>query len=190
MSSDVHLLSYNNDVVGLRAAMTNGANPNEAHPKAGTLPLQLACQGNAIDAIRELIRGGANADAVFTFASRVSDKVVTGRSALMYAESAEAATLLLAAGADVNRIDSDGWSALVHAAHSANLPLVSVLLQAGADTSVSPWYHGKHRRLTDFLQCQCRFLEDKADDLKQPAASERLAALRAVATAIDTHLTS
>jgi ankyrin repeat protein len=185
MSQDIHRLAYDNDKDGIRAALANGADPNEPHPSAGTLPLQLACQADALDAVGELLRGGANADAVFIFASRVSGRVVTGRTALMSVESAGAATMLLEAGANVNRVDSDGWSALVHAVHGANLGLVDVLLKAGADLSVTPWHEGKQISLGEFVQRQCSFLEDNASSLRQPEASVRLFALREVANAID-----
>ena len=188
MNHDIYQLAYSNDAAGIRAALAHGANPNEPHPRAGTLPLQLACQANALDALRELLECGANADAVFTFASRVSERVIEGRTALMSVQSCVAARMLLKAGADVNRVDSMGWSAVAHAAHGANVDVVELLLSEGADALVKLWYDGKELSLLEFVEYRCAYLDANARELRQPQASETLEALRRVGQAIERSL--
>ncbi len=187
MNKDIFEMAYRDDAEGIRNALASGVDPNEAHPRAGTLPVQLACQGNALRALKLLLEGGADANAFFTFDSRVTKKVVTGRTALMYVKTCDAAVMLLEAGADINQVDSMGWSPLVHAAHGALLDVVELLLTRGATITVSPWYDGRYMSLQQFLSNRCEFLELNADILKQPFSNDALIALRKVRTAIEHH---
>src|ERR1700756_26436 len=95
---DLFRSAWRNDVAGVRAALLAGVDPNEAHPRAGTLPLQLACDNDAIEAIDLLLEAGARADVVFSPVSRVNGGVFLNRTPLMYARSIEAARRLLDAG--------------------------------------------------------------------------------------------
>src|SRR5262245_59975626 len=140
MDADLFECAYENDVDGLHRALAAGAVANDAPPRAGTLPLQLACQGNAIAAVKALLDSGATAAAVLTRAPRVDGRIFANHSPLMYAESVEAAKLLLDAGADLEVADERGWTALVCAAHAGNLALVRYLLERGASASVQPAY--------------------------------------------------
>jgi len=149
--SDLFKSAWKNDVAALRRALAAGANPNEQHPRAGTLPLQLACQANAIEAIEVLLQAGAKADAVFTRVSRVDGRTFANHTPLMYAESVEAAQLLVSAGAQLEVADEKGWTALAWAAHAGNLALTAFLVDQGADTSVRPCYAGKRLNLCEFL---------------------------------------
>ena len=148
---DLFESAWKNDVAALRRALATGADPNEPHPRAGTLPLQLACQGNAIEAIEVLLGAGAKADAVFTRVSRVDGRTFANHTPLMYAESVEAAKLLMSAGAKLEVADEKGWTAIVWAAHAGNLPLTVFLADQGADTSVRPWYAGRQFGICEFL---------------------------------------
>jgi len=149
--NDLFESAWKNDTDALQRALAAGADPNEQHPRAGTLPLQLACQRNAIEAIRMLLEAGAKADATFTRVSRVDGRLFANHTPLMYAESVEAASLLVDAGAKLEAADEKGWTALVWAAHSGNLPLTTFLVEQGADVSVQPMYAGKRRSLCEFL---------------------------------------
>lgn len=52
------------------------------------------------------------------------------------AVKAECAQLLIDAGAEVDAVDSDGWTALMHAAFAGHPACVRVLLHAGANRAV------------------------------------------------------
>ena len=148
---DLFKPAWDNDAEAIRRALAAGADPNLQHPRAGTLPLQLAVQNNAIEAIKALLAGGARADTVFTRPSRVHDHIFANHTPLMYACSVEAAQLLIEAGATLETADERGWTALVKAAHGENLELVKYLLDRGADTSVQPIYGGRRMNLCEFL---------------------------------------
>jgi uncharacterized protein len=178
-SVDLFSAAYGNNTAAVEAAIASGADPNAQHPRAGTLPLQLACQGNAIQAIEVLLASGANADAVFTRVSAVDGRTFGSHTPLMYAETAAAAQLLLDAGAEINRHDDLGWTALVWAAHAGNRELVAFLLGRGARIDARPIYAGKEWGLLEFIDEQIRGISSQMGVLKQPASSERLADLQA-----------
>jgi hypothetical protein len=148
---DLFKSAWQNDTDGAQRALAAGADPNAQHPRAGTVPLQVACQGNAIAVIKMLLDAGAKADAVYTRTSRVDGRIFANHTPLMYANSVEAAELLLNAGAKLEATDEKGWTALVRAAHAENLELVRYLLDRGADTAVHPIYCGKQMNLFEFL---------------------------------------
>jgi ankyrin repeat protein len=144
--------AWDNDVAAVRAALLAGADPNEPHPRAGTLPLQLACQNDALESIALLLEAGARADVVFSPVSRVGGGVFANRTPLMYVQSVEAAGRLLDAGASLESADGKGWTALVWAAFGGKLALVRFFLDHGADDSVRPSFAGRSRSLVDFLK--------------------------------------
>lgn len=150
--TDLFRSAWDNDVAAVRAALEAGADPNEPHPRAGTLPLQLACLTDAIEAIDLLLEAGARADIVFSPVSRVGGGFFLNRTPLMYARSLEAARRLLDAGARLEVADGNGWTALVWAAYDGNLALTDLLLDHGADPSVRPRFAGKSWSLCDFLE--------------------------------------
>jgi len=149
---DLFQSAWRNDIAGVRAALQAGVDPNAPHPRAGTLPLQLACDNDAIEAIDLLLGAGARADVVFSPVSRVNGGVFLNRTPLMYARSIEAARRLLEAGARLEVADGKGWTALVWAAFGADLALTRFLVDQGADMSVRPWFAGRSRSLVNFLQ--------------------------------------
>ena len=68
-------------------------------------------------------------------------KNAVGRTPLMFASSygyVPIVTMLLAKGADVNRVPDDktGWSALMAVAHNGHAAVVSLLLKSGANQSI------------------------------------------------------
>lgn len=178
--NDLFEAAYNNDATAIKVLIANGADPNAQHPRAGTIALQLACQANALEAIEALLSGGANADAVFSRMSPVDGRSFGNHTPLMYTESVAAARLLVDAGAELDREDSKGWTALVCAAHAGNTELFCFLLNSGASTDVRPLHDGKRMSLVELLDTHIDFYKSNSDSLRQPTASERLAALEAV----------
>jgi len=133
------------------ALLAHGADVNRKEPfHDQTALMWAAAQGHA-DVVTSLIEAGANMQA----RSRVYQQTVTsevtqraGREELNYtvprggstpllfaarAGSAEAARLLVKAGADVNDTLPNGMTALVEAAHSGQPDVARVLLDLGAD---------------------------------------------------------
>ena len=151
-SNDLFRSAWENDVEAVRAALLAGVDPNEPHPRAGTVPLQIACSSNALEAIDVLLEGGARADIVFSPVSRINGGVYANRTPLMYVTSVEAAKRLLDAGGRLEAADGSGWTALVWAAFSGNLGLTQFFLDRGADTTVRPIFAGERRCLPDFLR--------------------------------------
>jgi len=175
MSTDLFNSAYSNDIESLQKALAAGADPNQPHPRAGTLPLQLACQGDAVEAIKVLLAAGAKADMVYSWTSRVDGRVFANHTPLMYVKSIEAAQLLLDAGGKLEQADERGWTVLVKAAHAGSVELTAFLLDRGADATVRPAFDGRRWSLGEFLEEMMWPTREETE-----AGRERLAALRAV----------
>lgn len=129
-----------------------GCDPNFIHPRGGNTPLQLACEANSLEAIATLLSLGANPNQKFTRHSRIDgNEIVRDGVALMYAQSAAGAQLLVEAGADIEAEDSRGWTPIVWAAFAANVEVFNYLLSVGARTQVQLKYCGKTASLVDLL---------------------------------------
>ena len=179
--NDFFKAAWNNDVATLRRALAEGADPNRQHARAGTLPLQLACQANAIEAIQALLEAGAKADITFTRASRVDNgRVFANHTPLMYAESVPAAKLLIDAGARLESADGLGWTALVKAANAGNTELVRYLIDRGANLDVRPLLEGRPVTLLEFLDSSIDFLTGKMGVPQDNARIRELGEVRAL----------
>jgi hypothetical protein len=115
------------DVAKIEQQLTKGADVNCIHKGTGRTPLIEAVINSQHAAVRMLIEAGANVNHF--------DKGM-GYTALMWAcdhGDVETVQLLLGSGADVNaRSPKFGWTPLLCAA-SASLPVVRMLLDAGAN---------------------------------------------------------
>jgi ankyrin repeat protein len=151
--------AYRNDVDALAREIRAGADPNVQHPRAGTLPLQLACEANALDAIRFLLENGANPSLSFSRQSRVDGRWFLNWTPLMFALSVAAADLMVQAGANLEAQDGQGWTALVHAIRGKDAALVNYFLEHGASTAVQPRLGDRTMNLLEFVEDDVTFLK-------------------------------
>ena len=89
--------------------------------------LFLATMTGDVDAARDAIVAGANVDHANSHGMTPLLVVSGGVGPPSMME------LLILAGADVNRADLSGWSALIYVCSSGQMPLVDLLLAAGAN---------------------------------------------------------
>jgi ankyrin repeat protein len=141
-----------NDSDALRKAIEGGIDPNIPHPKAGTLLLQTASRANAIESMKVLLDGGADPSRTTTRKSRVDGRVFENHVALMYAASADAARILIEAGAQVEAKDEKHWTPLAYAAHAGDVERFKYLLSCGADPSVLIGYDQRLMPMREMLQ--------------------------------------
>ena len=121
------------DVAAVRRLVAKGADPN-ATDRYGWSPLHFAVPLGGMEVVSTLLGAGAHPDA----------RTVGGATALHLAASQASESVvsaLLDAGVDPNAKDvEDGWSPLHYAARfqeEALLPVITVLLRAGADPGSS-----------------------------------------------------
>lgn len=135
--------------------------PIAADPRHGNTPLRMACQRNALRALRALLERGANANERITFKSPVDKRVEQDFTPLMYASNPQAIDMLVAYGADVNALSATGLSALMRFAFFGNAGAVQVLLNHGADATLCEHARKgrKARTALDLCQEQLKFWE-------------------------------
>ncbi len=110
----------------LEMLLEAGADPNRASGE-GETPLMTVARTGVASAVEVLLDHGATVDAVEGW---------RGQTALMWAASQDqpdAASALLAAGADVHARSGGGFTPLLFAAREGSLAALDVLLAAGAD---------------------------------------------------------
>jgi len=122
-----------NDAATLRSLLQAGSDPNSVSELAGHTPLYNACFSNAAEAVRVLLEHGADPNKRFTYRSPIDGRVEGDLVAIMLARSANIATLLLNARADVNCHAANGTTALMRAAFRGSPEVVQLLLIAGAN---------------------------------------------------------
>jgi quinoprotein dehydrogenase-associated probable ABC transporter substrate-binding protein len=134
-----------NHVPTIRALVAAGADL-EASVDGGFGPLSLAIEGGKLLAAQALIELGANVNAA-AGSDRVTPLMVAA-SQLAVGEAAkeierrqglrstDIATALIERGADVNAVNAEGVSALMIAAARGNIPMIGLLLEAGADPNL------------------------------------------------------
>ncbi|MBJ7901168.1 MAG: ankyrin repeat domain-containing protein [Cyanobacteria bacterium RI_101] len=117
------------DEQGVRAALSQGAEPNKTDRQGHTALLYAVHQGNLAMA-EALLSAGAEVDLA---------KTPQGLTPLMLAAARgqrQIAQMLLEAGADPNRVNEDGSTALMVAAYRGDPVLTAQLLQSGADPNL------------------------------------------------------
>ena len=103
-----------------------------AYSPDGNTPLGLACFFGASAAVRSLLRRGADVSAVAANVMRVQPL-----HAAVSGQHAEAVSLLLEHGADVNARQQVGYTPLMGAAGAGRDDIADLLLSHGADPSLS-----------------------------------------------------
>lgn len=131
-----------NHVASIRALVAAGADI-EASVDGGFGPLSLAIESGKYLAAKALIELGANVNAV-AGSDRITPLMVTA-SQMTLGEAAkeierrqglrstDIATALVERGANVNAVNEQGISALMIASARGNIPMIGLLLEAGAD---------------------------------------------------------
>lgn len=179
------LAAYRSPLEMVQAYLERGVDVNAANAKGETALIRAAIR-NAPEVTAALLAAGAKADAAaengdtaLSLAAanpgKGRDEIITqliaagasasGTTALNAAAEAgqPVAVLkaLLAAGADVNAVDGDGYSALMQAAvHATDPTVVLTLLEAGADASIAD----------DFDDTALTLIEENAALADGPAA--------------------
>ena len=129
---DVFEASAFGDVGRLRSLLADDPSLAMSVAGDGFTPLHLAAFFDGPDAARELVEAGADVDAHGT-------GWMTG-TALQSAASARnlpVAEVVVAAGADPDARQGQGWTPLHSAAHNGDVAMIAVLLAAGADVTLA-----------------------------------------------------
>src|SRR5690606_10103263 len=102
----------------------------------GTTPLHWAVYRSDVEAVKRLLKAGADARAHNDYgATPLSEAAVTG--------NVEIIRRLLDAGADVRAANADGQTALMIIARSANVEAAKLLLERGADVNQREQWRGQ-----------------------------------------------
>lgn len=172
--------AYINDLARIRAEVASGVDPNARHTRAGTTPLELACKGNALDAIKLLIELGANPSLAATKTSRVSGRVFEGTTPLMHVRSTEAAAMLLDAGAELEAKDGAGSTPLAHAVAGYDVVLVRYFIARGASFDTHLELDGKSWSLIGYIDAKVAFWEALPESEATRVKLDTLVLMRAV----------
>lgn len=155
-------LGVGGPVETVRILIEHGANVNEWDVHHNETPLLSACFPEAIEAARALLEAGADPNV------RRSDGLSPLRLCV-YERDRDMAVLLLAYGAD-ERIDEfggeQGMTALGIAASQFDLPMIDLLLEAGADPEATDDCYGTARdRLPPREECDPKIWDDVMERL-------------------------
>ena len=125
-------VAWNHDGEAIAELVREGAQVDYVHPSYGHTALHNACKCDRPRAIEMLLKHGADPNRRFTYRSPVDERVEADRVALHYVSSADAAAVLISAGADVNVADATGTTPLMCAAFHSHTDVVRAFLAAGA----------------------------------------------------------
>ena len=143
-----------------------------ANPQHGNTVLRMACQANALRAMRLLLEHGIDPNERITYRSPVDGRVEENYTSLMYASSAAMVDLLVSFGADVNAVSATGLSALMRFAHFGIDDLVEAVLKHGTDMTLRQNVRDGKKALTalEIGQEKLAFMEPLLKDSPKPEA--------------------
>jgi ankyrin repeat protein len=160
-----------------------GADLNYVDPNLGRTPLYAACITDRVRVIEALLQHGADPNKRFTYRSPVDGRVEAEVTALMYAVSPEAASVLIRAGADVNAADAQGTTPLMRAAFYGRAAVVRLLLEAGANPLARQTKRRgrKARTARELAESKLEFFTEATSDTPEgQAAIQRYAEVRRI----------
>jgi ankyrin repeat protein len=155
-ADDLLAAACDGDVLMIGKLLDVGVDPNAIDDQVGHSALYNATYTDHVVAMKALLDRGADPNLRLNYRSPIDGREERGVVALMYALSADAAKTLIQAGADLNATDEAGITPLMRAAHRANVEIVGLLLNKGADpcrSAKNGW------RAIDFAQSQVRRYE-------------------------------
>jgi|GEM_PF-1095661 len=120
----LHGAIYTNDYELTALLLTLGADPNQEND-TGFTPLHFASYQNSSITTSLLLGAGADVN-----------KFTKQHGSPLYVASDKVVPLLLAMGAEVNAVDTDGWTALHAAFHWNSKKVIPLLLAAGIDSEI------------------------------------------------------
>lgn len=174
---DIFKAAFSNNVSLVKKAIAEGEDINFAYPASGCTALYMATVSSSLETVVELLSAGAVPDQRLDLISRTSNVVHRQQTALMHAETVGVMEALIAAGADVNAIDANGWSPLIWGIHQICYPVVSALLERGASTSLKFFYQGREMTLQEMPDARISRIEEIAGPQPNAAALKMLADL-------------
>ena len=125
----LHEAAMNGDLKAIAQHIEAGSDLNEQDPMSGATPMIIATVFGKVDAIKALIKGGAD----------INYKNNDGSTPLIVAavfNQVDIAKVLVDAGADLNARNNDGSTALISASLLCRTEIVQNLLDHGADKSL------------------------------------------------------
>jgi ankyrin repeat protein len=129
-SNEAFKAAYENNVAELKKEVDKGISINCVHPSGKSSLLQAACESDAIQVLQYLLELGADPNQRISKISRIDGRVILNNGvALMYAQSVEAAELLIEYGANIEIKDGDGNSVIEWAKEFENQDLVQYYLE-------------------------------------------------------------
>lgn len=126
LGQDLFLAIDHRDLAQIRSLLRDGADPNARNGLEFT-PLYIATASHQMDAMRELLKAGANKDTRTTYGTPLSFAAMTG--------NVEGADLLLSLGVKTDVPRTDGMTPLILAANAGVTPIVTTLTAKGVDVN-------------------------------------------------------
>jgi hypothetical protein len=171
-------VSWNQDGEAVAELVRKGAEIDYVHPHTGHTALYNACMCNRPRAIEVLLQHGADPNRRLTYHSPVDGRIEADRIVLHYVSSADAASVLIRAGADVNAADATGTTPLMCAAFHGHVEVVKTLLAAGASPVALQQKRRGHKARTarELAESKIEFFREavrQATQDKNREASER-----------------
>ena len=179
-SSLYKAVSWNQDGEAVAELVRKGAEIDYVHPHTGHTALYNACMCDRPRAIEVLLQHGADPNRRLTYRSPVDGRVEADRIALHYVSSADAAAVLIKAGADVNAADATGTTPLMCAAFHGHVEVVRALLAAGASSVARQQKRRGHKARTarELAESKIEFFQEAVrqatKDKNREASEQRL----------------